>query len=116
LYGVWRGTAASISVARLELLARRLGPATDQPVRLGDWFRWNHRERLVWSIRDVAEQVGLDAAQLAFASGLYPQQMSLFWDGTAKFVFVDTLAWLATALETQTRPFDISVLFVKAEC
>jgi hypothetical protein len=113
LYGVWRGTAASISVARLELLALRLGPEPDQPLRPGEWFQWDERGRLVWSIRDVAEQVGLDAAQVAFSAGQYPQQMALFWDGTAKFVFVDTLARLATALEAQARPFDIGELFVR---
>ena len=115
LYGVWRGTAASVSVARLELLANRLGPAPDQPLCPGDWFRWDDRGRLVWSIRDVAEQVGLDAAQLAFAAGQYPQQMALFWDGTAKFVFVDTLARLAAALEAEARPFDIGELFVRVD-
>ncbi len=115
LYGVWRGSAASISVARLELLARRLGPAPDQPLRPGDWFQWDDLGRLVWSIRDVAEQVGLDAARLAFAAGQYPQQMTLFWDGTAKFVFVDTLARLADALETGTRPFDVGEMFVRVE-
>jgi transcriptional regulator with XRE-family HTH domain len=113
LYGVWRGTAASVSVARLELLALRLGSAPDQPLRPGEWFQWDERGRLVWSIRDVAEQVGLDATQLAFAAGQYPQQMSLFWDGTAKCVFVDTLARLASALETEARPLDIGELFVR---
>jgi hypothetical protein len=113
LYGVWWGSAASISVARLELLARRLGQAPEQPLSTGDWFRWDDRGRLVWSIRDVAEQVGLEAAQLAFAASQYSQQMALFWDGTAKFVFVDTLARLATALTTEARPFDIGELFVR---
>jgi transcriptional regulator with XRE-family HTH domain len=115
LYGVWRGTAASISVARLELLARRLGPAPDQPLRPGDWFQWDDRGRLVWSIREVAEQVGLDAAQLAFAAGQYPQQVAWFWNGTAKFFFIDSIARLATALESQARPFDIGELFVRVD-
>jgi hypothetical protein len=115
LYGVWRGSAASISVARLELLARQLGPAPDQPLSAGDWFRWDDRKRLAWSIRDIAEQVGLDASQLAFAANQYPQQMALFWDGTAKFVFVDTLARLATALENDARLFDVGELFVRID-
>jgi hypothetical protein len=66
-------------------------------------------------VRDVAEQVGLNAAQLAFAANQYPQQLDLYWAGEARFVFVDTLARLAAALETQKRPFDVGELFTRAE-
>jgi DNA-binding Xre family transcriptional regulator len=114
LYGVWRGTAVNISVARLERFAQRLAPTPEDWLRPGDWFRWNGG-RLNWAVREVAEQVGLDAAQLAFAANLYPQQIAWFWTGEAKFVFVDTLAKLAAALETEARAFDVGELFVKAE-
>jgi transcriptional regulator with XRE-family HTH domain len=113
LYGVWRGTAVNVSVERLERLAKRLGPAPDEPLRVGDWYRWDDRGRLVWCVKEVAEQVGLNAAQLAFAAGQYPQQIALFWNGEAKFVFVNTLARLAAALETRERPFDVGEVFVK---
>jgi hypothetical protein len=70
---------------------------------------------LHWAIKNRAEQVGLDAAQLAFAATQYPQQIDLYWTGTAQFVFVETLARLAAALETEERPFDVGELFVRAE-
>jgi hypothetical protein len=66
-------------------------------------------------VKSVAEQVGLDAAQLAFKASLYPQQVDLFWTGAAKFVFVDTPARLAVALTTTERPFDVGELFLRAE-
>jgi DNA-binding Xre family transcriptional regulator len=112
LYKIWRGNQVNVSVATLERLAKRLGPAPDEWLRPGDWFRWE-RGRLIWNVKDVAEQVGFDRAQLAFAAGQYPQQMALFWDGTARFVFVDSLARLAAALETEDRAFDIGEIFVK---
>jgi DNA-binding Xre family transcriptional regulator len=112
LYKIWRSNQVNVSVATLERLAKRLGPAPNEWLRPGDWFRWE-RGRLVWNVKEVAEQVGLDAAQLAFAANQYPQQTMLFWDGTAKFVFVDSLARLATALEIEARPFDIGEIFVK---
>ena len=63
----------------------------------------------------MAEQIGLDAAQLAFSAGQYPQQVDLYWSGQAKFVFVETLARLAAALETEERPFDVGELFTRTE-
>lgn len=115
LYGVWRGTAVNISVARLERFAQRLGPTPEDWLRPGEWFRWDSQRRLIWAIREAAEQVGLDAAQLAFAANQYPQQLEWFWTGEAKFVFVDTLAKLAAALETEARAFDVGEMFVRAE-
>jgi transcriptional regulator with XRE-family HTH domain len=115
LYAVWRGTAVNVSVARLERFAQRLGPTSEDWLRPGDWFRWGNRRRLTWAVRDVAEQVGLDATQLAFAANQYPQQLELYWTGEAKFVFVETLAQLATALETADRAFDVGELFRRAE-
>ena len=70
---------------------------------------------MAWNVSGVAEQVGLDAAQLAFRAGLYPQQMARFWDGDAQFVFVGTLARLAAALDTEGHQFDVGELFVRAE-
>jgi hypothetical protein len=96
-------------VARLERLAKRLGPTSEDWLRPGDWFRWE-QGRLTWNVQGVAEQIGLDAAQLAFRAGLYPQQRDYFWHGDAQFVFVDTLARLAAALETEVRPFDVGEL------
>jgi DNA-binding Xre family transcriptional regulator len=115
LYGVWRGTAVNISVARLERFAQRLGSTSEEWLRPGGWFRWDNRRRLVWAVRDAAEQVGLDASQLAFAANQYPQQLELFWTGEAKFVFVETLAQLAAALERDDRVFDVGEVFVRVE-
>jgi transcriptional regulator with XRE-family HTH domain len=114
LYGVWRGQVANIGVVRLERLAKRLGLTPEDWLRPGDWFRWE-QGRLIWNVHGVAEQIGLDASQLAFRAGLYPQQMAYFWNGDAQFVFVDTLARLAVALDTDERPFDVGELFVRAE-
>lgn len=112
LYGLWRGSQVNISVATLEHLAKRLGPTPAAWLRPGDWFRWDSDGRLTWQVKNVAEEVGLDAAQLAFRSGLYSQQLSLFWHGNkGKYVFVETLARLAIALETVDRPFDFGDLF-----
>jgi hypothetical protein len=104
----------NVSIERLELLAKRLGPAPGEPLSVGDWFRWSGT-RLIWAVRDVAEEVGLDTAQLVFRAGLYPQQVELFWTGLAQFVFAETLARLAAALETEERPFEVGEVFVRAE-
>jgi transcriptional regulator with XRE-family HTH domain len=112
LYGLWRGTQVNVSVATLEHLAKRLGPTPTAWLQPGDWFRWDSDGRLIWQVKTVAEQVGLNASQLAFTSGLYAQQVSLYWHGNnGKFVFVETLARLASALETIDRPFDFGDLF-----
>ncbi len=100
----------NISVARLERFAQRLGLTSEEWLRPGDWFRWSGG-RLNWAVREMAEQVGLDAAQLAFAANQYPQQIAWFWTGEAKFVFIDTLARLAAALETEARAFDVGEIF-----
>jgi DNA-binding Xre family transcriptional regulator len=114
LYGIWRGTAANVSLITLERLAKRLGLLSGLYLRPGDWFVWRHGQ-LAWNIKGIAEQVGLDSAGLNFCAGFYPQQGDLFWSGEAKFVFVDTLARLAAALTTAERPFDVGELFVQAE-
>lgn len=115
LYKIWRGSQVNVSIAMLERLIKRLGPAPDEWLRPGDFFRPDSRGRLSWAVKDVAEEVGLDAAQLAFAAGLYPQQMAHFWYGDAKFVFVETLARLAAALETDARRFDVGEVFRRSE-
>jgi DNA-binding Xre family transcriptional regulator len=114
LYGLWRGTAANVSIVMLERLAKRLSPTQYERLRPGDWFRWQGNQ-LVWNITAIAEQIGLDRAHLGFRAGLYPQALDLFWTGQAKFVFVETLARLAAALTTDDRPFDIGELFVRNE-
>jgi DNA-binding Xre family transcriptional regulator len=114
LYGIWRGTAANVSLITLERLAKRLGPLPGQYLRSGDWFVWRHGQ-LAWNIKHIAEQVGLDRAGLNFRADFYPQQGDLFWSGEAKFVFIDTLARLAAALTTAERPFDVGEIFIKAE-
>jgi transcriptional regulator with XRE-family HTH domain len=123
---IWNGSALSVSLAMLERLAQRLRAAPDLRVGAGDWFRWEPvlgpsmgsitaRARLTWNIKTVAEQVGLDAAQLAFRARQYPQQIAIFWGGEAQFVNIQSLARLAAALETDVRPFDVGELFRRAE-
>jgi DNA-binding Xre family transcriptional regulator len=118
---IWDGSALSVSVAMLERLVQRLGR-----IGAGDWFRWEPvlrpstslvtaPGRLLWNVKTVAEQVGLDAAQLAFRARLYPQQIGLFWRGEAQFVHVQTLARLAAALQRDDRPFDVGELFRRVE-
>lgn len=120
---IWDGSARSVSVAMLERLVQRLGSASD--VGAGDWWRWEpvlHPStspmpapgRLLWNVKNVAEQVGLDAAQLAFRAQQYPQQTAIFWRGEAQFAHILTLARLAAALETDARPFDVGDLLRRA--
>jgi hypothetical protein len=121
---IWAGSALNVSVLMLERLATRLGSAPGSPVRIGDWFRWEPllptstsavmgHARLTWNIKTVAEQVGLDAAQLAFRSSQYPQQIQKFWRGESQFVYIRSLVRLAAALETDDRSFDTGDLFVR---
>ena len=55
----------------------------------------------------------MEAAQLAFRSSQYPQQIQKFWRGESQFVYIRSLARLAAALETDDRSFDIGDLFVR---
>jgi hypothetical protein len=114
MYNLWRGNQVNVAVATIEHLAKRLGPTPDAWLRPGDWFRWDSAGRLTWQVKQVAEEVGLNAAQLAFTCGMYPQQLALFWDGnngnSGKFVFVESLARLAVALETIDRKFEFGDL------
>jgi DNA-binding Xre family transcriptional regulator len=94
LYPIWGGTAKSISVA---MLARLCATLDADP---GGWF---HREggTLMWTIRAAAEAQGMDMPTLGWESAILPGSLTPIWRGVQQFVFVETLAKIARALDLQ---------------
>jgi DNA-binding Xre family transcriptional regulator len=92
VYPIWNGTAKSISVEMFERLSATLGADP------GGWFRWEG-STLRWTIRAAAEARGIDMLSLVWASTILPQSLMTIWRGAQQFVFVETLAKLARALD-----------------
>jgi DNA-binding Xre family transcriptional regulator len=92
VYPIWSGAAKSISVDMLERLCATLDADP------GGWF---HREggTLRWTIRAAAEAQGMDMPTLGWASAILPGSLTPIWRGAQQFVFIETLARLARALE-----------------
>jgi DNA-binding Xre family transcriptional regulator len=92
LYPIWNGTAKSVSVDMLERLCAALEADP------GGWF---HREgdTLMWAIRAAAERCGIDMPTLSWSAEILPQSLTPIWRGTQQFVFIETLAKLARALD-----------------
>ncbi len=92
LYPLWNSTAKSISVDMLERLCATLDADP------GGWF---HREggTLTWAIRAAAEARGMDMPTLGWAVEILPHSLTPIWRGVQQFVFVETLAKLARALD-----------------
>ncbi|HEU5101436.1 MAG TPA: helix-turn-helix transcriptional regulator [Roseiflexaceae bacterium] len=92
LYPIWNGIAKSVSVDMLERLCAALEADP------GDWFRWEG-DRLHWAIQAAAQARGLDLPSLSWSAEILPQSLTPIWRGTQQFVFVETLAKLARALD-----------------
>jgi DNA-binding Xre family transcriptional regulator len=94
LHPLWQGRAKSISLAILGRLCQTLSA---EP---GGWFRWQGSE-LAWSVRAMAESRCLRMQDLVWAAEILPHSLTLIWRGRQQFVFVETLAKLARALELE---------------
>ena len=92
VHPIWNGTAKSISIEMLERLCVALN--TDP----GGWFR-REGGTLTWNIRTAAEAQGIDMPTLGWESAILPGSLTPIWRGAQQFVFVETLAKLAQALD-----------------
>jgi DNA-binding Xre family transcriptional regulator len=92
LYPMWDGVAKSVSVDMLERLCATLDADP------GGWFQWEGGT-LAWTIRAAAEGRGIDMPTLGWASAILPGSLTPIWRGVQQFVFVETLAKLARALD-----------------
>jgi DNA-binding Xre family transcriptional regulator len=86
------GVSKNVSLDMLGILAKTLD------ANLGEWFRWDG-EILRWRIQEATEAKGFTLSDLSWAAAILPQGLGSMWHDTQKFVFVETLARLARALD-----------------
>jgi DNA-binding Xre family transcriptional regulator len=92
LHPIWMGVSKNVSLDMLGILAKTLD------ANLGEWFRWDG-EILRWRIQEATEAKGFTLSDLSWAAAILPQGLGSMWHDTQKFVFVETLARLARALD-----------------
>jgi DNA-binding Xre family transcriptional regulator len=64
----------------------------------GGWF-YREGGTLTWTIRAAAERQGMDMPTLGWESAILPGSLTPIWRGVQQFVFLETLAKLARALD-----------------
>lgn len=112
-YNIWSGWVQTLKVTAYGRLCRGLS-APGTLLDSGDWFTWTADAegvpQLIWNVRARAEALGLQRMAFGFRSQLDARSRDQIWDGTARAVFMDTLARIALALDTPEQPFDIGDL------